>query len=504
MRLVLDEVFGSGNFIAEMQWERTKTARGDSGGVNTITDTIVGYKKSASFRSNRLDRDEEVARLYSNPDGDPHGDWQSVSPLAPGAQERGYFAAIQHPFTGEYVYPSRTTHWRFGPSKMLEIMQGWGDYVFSVPTSEDIEKRASMMGIPREDVRTDMLNIVLEKFGSESVEAAMSVYEKGPWPEIFTSPSRSALRYKTYASRVALPTAKNLLLSSDVGGNATAKREIQRLFPDENPFSTPKPERLLERIIHIATDPGDIVLDVFAGSGTSAAVAHKMARRWIAVELVRDTVERFTKPRLVKVVKNQDQGGVTLTKGDRVDNSTEGLAEGVTPEDAQQFTLVLNKIIKEHDDLKNDPAIKKLKDLSKTRKLKDIVNWRGGGSFSVAHLSPPCFDYDPELDLITLTEAASGQTLVNSVAANLNFRLTPEHRYFHGVRGLMRLVVIEGRLDKAKVGDLVAHLKEDEGLTIAATEIEDGVRQYLRSLGRGCRAVHIPNDIFPYRVGKEN
>lgn len=121
----------------------------------------------------------------------------------------------------------------------------------------------------------------------------------------------------------------------------------------------------------------------------------------------------------------------------------------------------------------------------------------------MARLGPSCFDYDPELDLVTLTEAATGQTLVESVAANLNFRLTPKHRYFHGVRGAMQLVVIEGRLDRDKVDDLVAHLEDEDGLTLAATEIDDGVRQHLRSLGRGCRAVHVPDDIFTYSASEE-
>src|SRR5699024_7993490 len=113
----------------------------------------------------------------------------------------------------------------------------------------------------------------------------------------------------------------------------------------------------------------------------------------------------------------------------------------------------------DHDALKKDAGVKALKALVKTRKSKDTVNWRGGGSFTVARLSPSCFDYDPELELVTLSEAATGHTLVASVAANLNFRLTPEHRYNHGVRGMMRLVVVEGRLDQDKVDDVVAHLE---------------------------------------------
>jgi adenine-specific DNA-methyltransferase len=83
------------------------------------------------------------------------------------------------------------------------------------------------------------------------------------------------------------------------------------LFPDREPFATPKPEKLLARIIHIASDPGDIVLDFFAGSGTTATTAHKMGRRWIAVERSRSTIDTFTLPRLRTVVKGEDTGGIS-------------------------------------------------------------------------------------------------------------------------------------------------------------------------------------------------
>ncbi len=80
-------------------------------------------------------------------------------------------------------------------------------------------------------------------------------------------------------------------------------------------FDTPKPENLLERVIHIASNPGDIVLDCFGGSGTTAAVAHKMGRRWVTIERNTATVASFTKPRLEKVVAGADPGGVTKSTG---------------------------------------------------------------------------------------------------------------------------------------------------------------------------------------------
>src|SRR5699024_9786805 len=144
---------------------------------------------------------------------------------------------------------------------------------------------------------------------------------------------------------------------------------------------------------------------------------------------------------IVKVVNDEDSGGITLTRGKRIDDTDDGLPEGLSPDEAQQLTSLLNKAIRGKDALKENGGIKALKALVKTKKSKDTVNWRGGGSFAIARLSPSCFDYDPELDLVTLTEAATGDTLIASVAANLNFRLTPDHRYFHGVRGMMRLVV---------------------------------------------------------------
>lgn len=96
----------------------------------------------------------------------------------------------------------------------------------------------------------------------------------------------------------------------DVGHSQEAKREVQALFEGQVPFDTPKPERLLRQVITIATNPGDVVLDSFAGSGTTGAVAHKMGRRWIMVELG-EHCHTHVLPRMRKVVDGEDAGGVT-------------------------------------------------------------------------------------------------------------------------------------------------------------------------------------------------
>ena len=114
-------------------------------------------------------------------------------------------------------------------------------------------------------------------------------------------------------------------------------------------------------------------------------------------ELLEDNFNRYTKPRLVKVVKDQDEGGITRTTGKRVAAPDVELPDGVLPDDAAKFTSVLNKLITDDKELKKHDVIKKLKALAKTQNEKEVINWRGGGGFQVAHLSTSCFDYSPEL-----------------------------------------------------------------------------------------------------------
>lgn len=210
-----------------------------------------------------------------------------------------------------------------------------------------------------------------------------------------------------------------------------------------------------------------------------------------------DTFHRFTKPRLEKVINNEDYGGITLTKGKRVDATSDGLPEGLTADEAQKFTSILNKALRDEPELKTSTQIKTLKALVKTKKSKDTVNWRGGGGFTVAHLAPECFDYDPELRLTFLTEAAEGETLVRSIAANLGFYLSSGDSYFDGHYNRKRLAVVEGLVDKAKVDEAISHLPEGCSVDIAATMVDEDVRDYLSSFENGSRIIHIPFGVFP-------
>ena len=501
MRVLLDEVFGAGNYVAEMQWEKTYSPRNDSKGIPMVTDVLLVYRKGEAFEPNRLSRTAEMDARYSNPDGDPRGPWSMDNPAAPGgATHQGMVYGIQHPITGEIIYPAAGRHWSYGQKAMLRIMSEWSDY--ELADLDDDAIRASLCGVSESEIRKGVSGIVLKN--PDDRTDGERRYSAGNWPEIvITNGGKGRFRRKKWLVDMPGIVPANLLRWEEVGHTDSAAKEIRALFPNTSAFATPKPERLLERITHVATNPGDIVLDVFAGSGTTAAVAHKMGRRWVTCELVEDTMERFTRPRLEKVVRDEDPSGITLTKGERVDATAEGLPEGISAEDAQKLTSLLNKAISDHDELKKSQDVRTLKALVKTVKSKDTVNWRGGGSFTVARLSPSCFDYDPDLDLTTLTEVATGSTLAESVAANLGFYLTPEDRHFDGILGRQHLAVVEGVLDDAKVDDLMAHLPEGHTLLIAATIVPEGVRDHVRRFKNGSRVLHVPLDLFTYTTAQE-
>lgn len=295
---------------------------------------------------------------------------------------------------------------------------------------------------------------------------------------------------------------KTLWQHDEVGHNDQAKKEIQSLLPSKLPFSTPKPERLLERIIHIGSNPGDIVLDVFAGSGTTAAVAHKMGRRWVTCELLESTFTTFTRPRLEKVIHDQDPGGITMTVA-RTLKSKAVLPERFEVKDLQDATKLLNAITKEDglagEDIAAINVVKRLLATTPSKKR----NWRGGGGFQVAHLSPSCFNYNPALDRVMLTPDATGEVLVASVAANLGFSLLhpDDDIVFDGQRGNSLLKVIEGVATIDEVDRLVEQIQPGETIVLAATVVLDGVREHLRRACKGSRVVAIPDDIFPYAQG---
>ena len=451
MRLLLDEVFSPGSFVTTIAWEKAQGARNDTD-ISSAQDFILVYKKSPTidFKSvrNLLPRSAAQIERYQNPDNDPRGPWRQGDNGTAKSGSEDYRFQIKLP-SGREVVPPPGSYWRFSAAS-FQAARKEGRIWFGA--------------------NGDTLPVIKRYLN----EVQGGVVPRTWWP------------------------------ASEVGSNQEAKRDhLRRLFPDSEPFSTPKPERLLERIIHIGSNPGDIVLDVFGGSGTTAAVAQKMGRRWVTCELLESTFTTFTRPRLEKVINDQDPGGITRTKGERVDATEDGLPDGVSPEDAAKFTSVLNKLIKDDPELKKSVEVKTLKAASKTRRTKEVLNWRGGGGFQVAHLSPACFDYAPELDRVMLTAAATGQTLIESVAANLGFTLLhPDDDYiFDARRGNALLKVVEGVATTEIVDWLASQIQPGETIVLAATTVMDGVRQHLRKLVKGSRVVALPDDVFRYSEG---
>ena len=499
MRLLLDEVFGCSNFIAEFVWQKADSPRGDAQRVSVDQDVILCYAASGSTVMNRMERTAADNARFSNPDGDSKGVWFSDNRSAPtnvmSWQHPSTFA-IQHPISGEMIYPAKGGCWRFGRERLLESLNEYAEYASG---DVDIAARVANTSLRSDQVRSDIPDLVLVDPAS-AAQCARTRIDDGNWPEFFVT--ATSFGRKSYPPNEGQP-ARSWWPNDQVGHNREAKSEIKALFSGATPFSTPKPERLLERIIHIGSNPGDIVLDVFAGSGTTAAVAQKMGRRWVTCELLESTFTTFTRPRLEKVLNDQDPGGITRTKGERVDATEDGLPDGVSPEDAAKFTSVLNKLIKDDPELKKSIEVKTLKAASKTRRTKEVVNWRGGGGFQVAHLSPACFDYAPELDRVMLTAAATGQTLIESVTANLGFTLLhPDDDYiFDARRGNALLKVVEGAATTEIVDWLASQIQPGETIVLAATTVMDGVRQHLRKLVKGSRVVALPDDVFRYSEG---
>ncbi len=261
LKVMADEVFGRTNFVANLAWHKRVSPANDAKFFSSDFDHILVFAKNKEiWRPNRLDKNLSQLANYRNPDNDPRGDWNSAAyTCAKSAEERpNLYYPIINPFTKKEILPSRTRVWAYDhgthEKNVEDNLLYWG--------------RDGMGRMPR-----------IKKFLSQSkpvVPRAIWSYE-------------------------------------EAGHNQESRLEIDKLFPGD-PFTTPKPERLLKRVWEVATNPSDWVLDSFGGSGTSGAVAHKMGRRWIMVELGEHCHTHII-PRLKKVIDGEDPGGITEAVG---------------------------------------------------------------------------------------------------------------------------------------------------------------------------------------------
>ncbi len=252
-KVMCDEIFGRPNFVTSVVWQKKYAPKSDSKLLSSSHDFILVYAKNIELvRLNRLEKTETQTARYTNRDNDPRGPWKAGDVLRNEVRDYAVFP-VKLP-SGREVRPSNGTSWRYTKEKFAEL----------------IKDNRIWFGV-NGDARP-----AIKRFISDVSD---------------TIPATTWWEYK------------------DVGHNDEAKKESKELF-GADVFATPKPERLLERVISIASNVGDIVLDSFAGSGTTGAVAHKMGRSWIMVELG-DHCDTHIVPRLKKVIDGIDQGGIS-------------------------------------------------------------------------------------------------------------------------------------------------------------------------------------------------
>jgi adenine-specific DNA-methyltransferase len=261
LKVLCDEIFGRKNFIANVIWEKKYSPQNDAKWLSDSHDHILVYAKNADLKHwgseikkglNLLPRTTEMNDRYKNYDNDPRGVWQSDNLSVKRITPKDIYA-IKTP-SGREICPPAGTSWRVSKEKFKELIQD--DRIWFGHDGNNV---------PR-----------LKRFLSEVQDGIVS---------------------------------KTIWFRSEVGDNQEAKRETIK-FNSEDVFTTPKPERLIQRILYLATNPKDLVLDCFGGSGTTGAVAHKMGRKWIMIEK-EDTCDTHIVPRLEQVINGTDQGGIS-------------------------------------------------------------------------------------------------------------------------------------------------------------------------------------------------
>lgn len=257
LKVLCDEVFGRQNFLCTVVWQKKYAPKADSKFLSESHDfVLVAAKDLTRLHLNRLPKTEKQTARYTNRDNDPRGPWKAGDVLRNEVRDYAIFP-VRLP-SGREVMPPPGTSWRYTQEKFAEM----------------VADNRIWFGVDG-DARP-----AVKRFISEVTD---------------TIPATTWWEYP------------------DVGHNDEAKKESKVLFGDAL-FGTPKPERLMERIILLGSNPGDWVLDSFAGSSTTGAVAHKMGRRWIMVELGEHCHTHII-PRLKKVIDGEDKGGITEAGG---------------------------------------------------------------------------------------------------------------------------------------------------------------------------------------------
>ena len=359
LKVLCDEVFGRNNFIDEVIWQRAYAPINLKKTLSRSHDAIFGYakQKSQSYSLNKLIRSDEANDRYKNPDNDSRGLWKSGDLSVGPAVEKNIYE-IETP-SGRKVLPPKGYSWRLSKERFDEFVK---------------------------DNR-----IWFGKDGSNV-------------------PSIKRFLHEVKDGVVAM----TLWTYQEVGHNQDAKKEIKILFGDDV-FETPKPEKLIQRIIHLASNENDLILDSFLGSGTTAAVSHKMNRRYIGIEMG-DHAYTHCKTRLDKVIAGE-QGGISKA-----------------------------------------------------------VNWQGGGAYKFYELAPSFIAKD-EFGNLVIDGFYNDAKLIQAMCKLMNFSYQPSQEQYwkHGISsGKNYLFITTQILTCALVAQIASHLGENETLIICAKNFESG------------------------------
>ena len=321
LKSICDEIFGASSFVSNISWQRTYSTRNDSKGIVNEVEHILVYSKQPGWNPNKLPRTAEMDAIYKNPDNDSRP-WASDNPYAPGAAlHQGMVYAIQHPFDGRLLYPSNGRCWTFSQEQMLEYMNAWANY--ELRDLHDEKERAAICGISEVDVRKEVKAIMLSDSLDIASKRAQSVLERGPWPRFyFTKGGKGGIRRKTYLENVGGKLPTNFWPYTEVGHTDEAAKQIKAIFGGEATFDTPKPSRLIEFVLKIASSEDALILDSFAGSGTTAHAVLNMNkvdgghRKFILVEMG-DYADTTTAERVKRVINGygKDKNAVGGTGG---------------------------------------------------------------------------------------------------------------------------------------------------------------------------------------------
>ncbi len=317
LKVLCDEIFGRKCFVANIAWRSSDAANNDSKSFSVDHNHILVYSKQPNWIARALPRTAASNAHYTNPDNDPRGAWFSGNLSSPQPRPNLRFN-VKSPTGIDIKPPANGWRWK---EDTLRAMIASGHMVFS----------------------TDGTRLIKKTYLADQGGLAPSTM----WDDI-----------------------------EDTGHNRQAKYELKKLFPDiptAELFSTPKPERLIKKILMIATDKGDLVLDSFAGSGTTGAVAHKMGRRWIMAELG-DHCDTYIVPRLQKIVDGDDKGGIT-----------------------------------------------------------NAVDWKGGGGYQYFQLAPSMLEKD-QFDNWVISKSYDAQMLAQAMCQHFGFTYNPSSDQFwiHG------------------------------------------------------------------------